>query len=145
MSNGSPEKIHLIPDEFHIFDVGTLADGRLYFVDTQVEPSPAGARDFFCTFLFTADGALATSTITLIGRRGDCPDDAMRASHEQHIAALGPRTRTDIWVRPFSVHSNGTEFGLIPQQVDDGEWVVEFMPGNTLSFYAPWKDGLYDT
>jgi hypothetical protein len=28
---------------------------------------------------------------------------------------------------------------------EEGEWRVEFMPGNTLSFFAPWEAGEYDT
>jgi hypothetical protein len=41
--------------------------------------------------------------------------------------------------------SHGAAFGLIPRQTESGEWRVEFMPGNTLSFYPPWAAGEYDT
>jgi hypothetical protein len=64
---------------------------------------------------------------------------------KRHLDALGDRTRTDIWVRPFSVDSNSAVFGLIPRKTVAGEWRVEFMPGNTLSFYPPWEAGEYDT
>jgi hypothetical protein len=58
---------------------------------------------------------------------------------------LGNPANADIWVRPFSVENSGAIFGLIPRQTEDGDWTVEFMPGNTLSFYAPWEAGEYDT
>jgi hypothetical protein len=63
----------------------------------------------------------------------------------QHLAVLGDRMRTDVWVRPFSFESHDTVFGLIPRKTESGEWRVEFMPGNTLSFYPPWEAGEYDT
>jgi hypothetical protein len=63
---------------------------------------------------------------------------------DRGLDALGDHSATDIWVRPFSVESNGTVFGLIPRRIEGGKWRVEFMPGNTLSFYAPWEAGEYD-
>jgi hypothetical protein len=144
-SDAAPKKIRLIPDEWHIRNVGRLNDGRLFFVDSQLDPTGGVTRDFVCTFVFDKDGHLVEHSVELIGERGAYPDGSVGSTLRRHLAALGDRTLTDIWVRPFSVEYNGTVFGLIPRKSEFGEWRVEFMPGNTLSFYPPWKTGEYDT
>jgi hypothetical protein len=142
---GPPEKIRLIPDMWDIRNVGRLNDGRLFWVDAQLDTIGGPTRDFVCTFLFDADGHLANHSIELIGTRGSYPDGGVSTALQRHLDALGKRTRTDIWVRPFSVESQGSVFGLIPRQTNAGDWRVEFMPGNTLSFFPPWEAGEYDT
>lgn len=141
----APEKIRLIPDKWHIRNVGRLSDGRLFFVDSQLDYGAGATRDFVCTFLFDKNGHLIDHSIELIGVRGTYPDGRVSKTLSQHLSVLGDRACNDIWVRPFSVESNGAVFGLIPRQTGPGEWRVEFMPGNTLSFYPPWKAGEYDT
>ncbi len=145
MLDAAPEKIRLIPDEWHIQHVGRLADGRLFWVDSQLDPAGGATKDFVCTFIFDQDGRLMEHSIELIGVRGSYPKRGVAIAMDRHLGALGDRSATDIWVRPFSLESNGTVFGLIPRQTEGGEWRVEFMPGNTLSFYAPWEAGGYDT
>jgi len=117
----------------------------LFFVDSQLDFASGPTRDFVCTFLFDPDGSLVDDAIELIGTRGSYPDGSVGDAMKRHLDALGDLTRTDIWVRPFSVDSNGAVFGLIPRKTETGEWTVEFMPGNTLSFYPPWEAGEYDT
>jgi hypothetical protein len=143
--NAPPDKIRLIPDIWHIRNVGRLIDGRLFFADTQLDYASGITRDFVCTFLFDSGGTLVDHSIELIGVRGAYPKRNASDAKKRHLDALGARTQTDIWVRPFSVESNGTVFGLIPRKTDSGEWRVVFMPGNTLSFYPPWEAGEYDT
>ena len=146
MSRGGPEKVHLIPDGDRIINVGHLADGRMYFVDGQlVWTPPAVTQDFVCTFLFDRDGHLINHNIELIGTRGSYAIGAGSAALSRHLSALEKPSPSDIWVRPFSIQSNGTVFGLVPRQTEDGEWRVTFMPGNTLEFYPPWVEGGYDT
>jgi hypothetical protein len=145
LSNAAPEKIRLIPDEWHIRNVGRLNEGRLFFVDGQLDYVGGATRDFVCTFIFDKDGHLIDRTIELIGTRGAYADGSVGKAMDRHLVALGDRLRADIWVRPFSVESNGAVFGLIPRKTKSGEWRVEFMPGNTLSFYPPWEAGEYDT
>ena len=143
--SAAPEKIRLIPDAWHIRNVGRLSGGRLFFVDSQLDYASGVTRDFVCTFLFDPGGGLVDHSIELIGARGSYPDRSVSDAMERHLNTLGDRTRTDIWVRPFSVESNGAVFGLIPRKTEAGGWRVEFMPGNTLSFYPPWQAGEYDT
>ncbi|MPZ59402.1 MAG: hypothetical protein GEU91_23550 [Rhizobiales bacterium] len=145
VSNGVPEKIRLIPDKWHIHNVGRLADGSSFLVDSQLDPAGGTPRDFVCTFIFDHDGRLVEHSIELIGVRDAYPRGSVGSAKDRHLATLGKRAIAGIWVRPFEVESNGTVFGLIPRQTEDGAWRVEFMPGNTLSFYPPWEAGGYDT
>ena len=145
MLDASPKKIRLIPDNWHIQHVGRLADGRLFWVDGQLDAADGATKDFVCTFIFDKDGHLIEHFIELIGIRGSYPEGNAGRAVDRHVAALGDRSAADIWVRPFSVESDSIVFGLIPRRTEDGEWRVEFMPGNTLSFYAPWEAGEYDT
>lgn len=146
MPNLAPAKIRLIPDRWHIENVGRLPDGRLFWADGQLDSAGDGVtKDFVCAFIFNADGQLVEHSIELIGVRGAYPNGSVGRAMARRLEALGARTVADIWVRPFRVESNGTVFGLIPRQTEDGEWRVEFMPGNTLSFYPPWEAGEYDT
>lgn len=145
ISTEAPEKIRLVPDDWHISHVGTLADGRLFWIDTQLTSASTQTKDFACTFVFDADGRLNEHTIDLIGVRGEYPNGSVEHTIESHLAALGERDRAPIWVRPFQIESHDAVFGLVPRQLPDGQWRVDFMPGNTLSFYAPWEAGEYDT
>jgi hypothetical protein len=145
MLDAPPEKIRLVPDDWHIQHVGRLADERLFWVDGQLDPTGGATKDFVCTFIFNKNGRLTEHSIELIGVRGSYPERSVATATHRHVAALGDYSATDIWVRPFSVESNNTLFGLIPRRTEGGEWRVEFMPGNTLSFYPPWEAGEYDT
>ena len=145
MSDAEPDKVRLIPDQWHIHNVGSLSDRRLFLVDSQLEFGNGVTRDFVCTFIFDADGRLVEHSIELVGDRGAYPCENVGRLISRHLAALGDRALGEIWVRPFRVQSHGTVFGLIPRRVENGEWCVEFMPGNTLSFYPPWEACEYDT
>lgn len=142
----APTKLRIIPDNFHIQNIGRTADGRFYWIDTQlISAARQVTRDYVCTFLFDPDGRLADHSLEFIGVRGDYAKGAVRDAIARHIAALGQHSISEIWVKPFTVESDGAAFGLIPRQTQSGVWRVEFMPGNTLSFYPPWDKGGYDT
>jgi hypothetical protein len=141
----APEKVRLIPDGRHIRHVGRLVGGRLFWVDGQLDPKGGATKDFVCTFIFDKDGRLMEHFIEPIGVRGSYPERSVALAMDRHLSTLGDHSAAEIWVRPFSVESNGALFGLIPRRTDGGEWRVEFMPGNTLSFYPPWEKGEYDT
>lgn len=142
-----PTKIRLVPDKWHIHHVGRLPAGRLFWVDEQLHYRDQKTTDFVCTYVFDNDGRLISHNIESLGvRRKVTEDDArIEAALDRHLAALGKRTAKDIWIRPFSLKSQGMVFGLIPRQLGNGTWRVEAMPGNTLSFFAPWDEGEYDT
>ena len=151
--SGKPDKIRLVLDDYHIEHAGKLADGRLFWVTQQLDPAQGITRDFVCTFIFDADGNLVDHTIDLLGFRGSYPNELTGETYEKHLATLGDYKVADIWVRLFEVPVHDVVIGLIPRSpegdepddVDEDDWRVEFMPGNTLSFFAPWEDGEYDT
>ena len=145
MADAPPEKVHLIPDIWHIQHVGRVDDGRLFWIDAQLDYANGITQDFVCTFVFDPDGHLVDHSIELIGERGTYPNGSVDIAMQKHLAALGSHSVTDIWVRPFNPERHGAVFGLVPRQTPGGEWRVEFMPGNTLSFYPPWEAGEYDT
>jgi hypothetical protein len=68
--NAAPEKIRLMPDEWHIRNVGRLGDGRLFFVDSQLDYVAGATRDFVCTFLFDQDGHLVDLHPLLVKAHG---------------------------------------------------------------------------
>ena len=144
-STAVPEKIYLVPDDYRIEQAGHLADGRLFWVDVQLSSANGQTQDFICTYVFDADGNLTGHIIELIGARGEYQAGAVERAIGNQLAALGDHTQAAIWVRPFQVESHDVIFGLVPRQVFGGEWRVDAMPGNTLSFYAPWEAGEYDT
>ena len=145
-ADAPPEKIRLIPDQLRISNVGRLGNGRLFFVDAQVDPLGGNlTNDYACTFLFDTDGRLVEHWIEFVGERNAYPELNLVAAIDRHLAALNDPVITDIRVRPFRVESEGAVFGLIPRRTRDGDWRVEFMPGDTLSFYPPWDAGGYDT
>lgn len=147
----SPPKIHLIPDGYHIKWVGRLkrdsGPAVSFFLEAQLAIDD-GTVDYVCCYRFDEDGVLDEHAVVRVGRRGEASSDALEEQFQRQIDSLGDHQIRDVWVRPFKVIQDGHEFGLIPVQCgkeDSSEWVVEAMPGNTLSFYAPWELGEYDT
>ena len=158
MTSGPPEKIRLIPDDWHIRNVGRLRNGELFVVDSQLASKDMVTTDFVCTFVFDPDGYLVRHSIDRLGERGSYDEAEVGRRFDAHLAALGDHEVTDIWIRPFEIESHGALFGFIPvppeafvdpdddaSSAEDYDWRVEFMPGNTLSFYPPWDMGGYDT
>ena len=145
MPNGAPEKVHLIPDDYHLTHVGSLSDERLYWIDVQLssDRDTRDTQDFVCVYIFNLDGELIAHKITDLGYRSSPLFSASKII-EQELARLpNPRSR-NIWVRPFSVEEHGLTFGLVVRDEEDNP-VVDAVPGMTLMFYAPWVEGGYDT
>jgi hypothetical protein len=156
MAANPPEKVHLIPDDYHIERVGRFPDGKLIYQETQLWYDGNDTRDFVVSYVFDMDGNLIDDVVTLVGVRGRYAKDAMATARSQHEEMYGDFEITDIWVKPFSINRHDLVFGLLAERPYDDEDEVEFedgddgwrvtaMPGNTLQFYAPWDEGLYDT
>jgi hypothetical protein len=64
---------------------------------------------------------------------------------EERFRGLGWTTPRRIVVMPFEVERFGLKFGLIVRECDDGRWIAEVQPGNSMAFFAPWDSGVYDT
>lgn len=117
----------------------------MFWLDVQLNFANGQTQDFVRTYVFDADGNLSENTIELVGARAEYPDGAVDQAIERQLSALGGHMRAAIWVRPFQIESHALVFGLVTRQTPGGEWRVDAMPGNTLSFYAPWEAGEYDT
>jgi hypothetical protein len=156
MAANPPDKIHLIPDDYHIERVGKLPNGNLIYQETQLFYDEENTSDFVVSYIFDADGNLIDDLVTLVGVRGVYGKEAMAASRALHEKAFGKFEIVDIWVKPFSIQRHGMIFGFVAERpYDDDEeveleewddgWRVTAMPGNTLQFFAPWDEGPYDT
>lgn len=142
---GYPERILLIPDDYHLRHVGRLADGRQYWIDVQLlsDPRTRVTRDFVCLYVFDAAGGLEMHEIHALGPR--TPDQPAASAVIAELLQSLPGTRaSEIRVRPFSVEHDGQVFGLVVRDTGS-DYVVDAWPGMTLMFYAPWPDGGYDT
>lgn len=141
----APEKIHLIPDDYRLQDVGSLSNGNLYWIDIQLKPgsTPETTRDFVYLYVIGPDGDLVSHQIIDLGLRAS---DQRRPSAviETLISSLPGPVEQDIWIRPFTVQQDGVTFGLEVREAE-GDYVVDAVPGWTLMFYAPWPEGGYDT
>ena len=155
MSSSYPDKIRLVHDHARLNGVGKLLDGRLIFQENQFDPSARAQRKFVATYLFDPDGTLVDATITQIGQADDASDGSVGGTISGHAAKYGPFKPADIEVKPFSLSRHGLTFGLVARQLehegdDDGEdesdapWVVDALPGKTMTFHAPWDKGGYE-
>ena len=146
-------KIRLIPDKWHLQDVGKLDSGALYWIDVQLNSEGGDTRDFVATYVFDLDGTLIWNDIEDLGLRSNSNLQGVSPIISRHREKLGPGQITDISVHPFSVNAHGLVFGLVIRkpEPDDENWqddegpYVDAMPGWTLMFYPPWEEGLYDT
>lgn len=150
------DKIRLIPDKYHLTDVGQLDNGNNYWIDVQLIPEKRDTHDFVATYIFDGSGTLIDSKINYLGLRSD--PDAFRVKDiiAQERSRIGVRKSgffgsksKSFWVKPFSVRAHDVDFGLVVREpeADDPARppVVDAMPGWTLMFYPPWEDGGYDT
>jgi len=144
-----PKLIAIEHDDHHASHIGSLPDGRQFFLTTPFVPaigSEAG-REFVALFLFDKRGRFLEARIDDLGTRAELDEARARSAFEQRLAELGPVEYGRIEVQPFEVERFGTAFGLIqrPPEEDDDEWAVEMQPGNYMAFFEPWDSGYYDT
>lgn len=143
------QKLRLIPDRYHLSDVGQLIDGNHYWIDIQLNSEGDDTRDFVAVYIFDTDGVKIEHEIIDLGLRSAPNATSAKKAVEQQRQRIGIKKRKDFWVRPFSVEAYGLVFGLIVREREPGELegfqAVDAMPGWTLMFYPPWDDGLYDT
>ena len=144
-----PQLIAIEHDDHHASHIGSLPDGRQFFLTTPFVPaigSEAG-REFVALFLFDEGGSFLEARIDDLGTRTELDEARASSAFQQRLAELGPVDFGRIEVQPFEVERFGTVFGLIPRppEEDDDEWAVEMQPGNYMAFFEPWDSGDYDT
>ncbi len=146
--DGPPARIRINHDDYHASHVGTLSDGRQFFMTQPFVPAVGRerGREFIAVYLFDADGAFLEARIDDLGPRKSVDEAAARALFVKRFAELGEASFGPVEVAPFEVERFGISFGLIPQppEEEDEDWCVIAEPGNVMAFYPPW-DGDYDT
>lgn len=143
---GSPERITIVPDDYHVEYAGTAEDGRRFFITTPFVPGSlgGGGNEFVATFFWKSDGDYDSMDVQEFGPRDSMDRGAREAAIAKHISDLGKYELEEIVVAPFSDEAFGTKFGFIPQEFE-GTVTVNLMPGDAVAFYEPWDSGEYDT
>jgi len=144
-----PDIIAIDHDDYHASHVGTLADGRQFFLTSPFVPAIGGnaGREFVALYLFNSRGKFLEARIDDLGTRTQLDTEHARAVFEKRLAELGVVQLGGIEVEPFQITRMETLFGLVRRPPgDDGEdWWVELQPGNYMAFHEPWDSGEYDT
>lgn len=144
-----PKLITIEHDNYHASHIGSLPDGRQFFLTTPFVPATGSkpGREFVAVFLFDKRGHFLEARIDDLGTRAELDEAQARSIFKQRLAELGTVEYGCIEVQPFEIERFGTAFGLIsrPPEEDDDEWAVEMQPGNYMAFFEPWDSGDYDT
>ena len=146
-SGAAPELVAIDHDDYHAEHVGHTADGRQFFLTAPFLPDFGAERpgcEFVALYLFDDQGRLLDAKIDSLGPRATMDEEHRRRIRDQRLLELGEVTFDRIEVRPFSVERFGTNFGLVPSEVEDdpGVWTVELLPGNYMAFWEPWDSGV---
>ena len=150
MSDGGPERIQLVPDDYHTEHVGVTPDGRQVFVTEGLFEilGPGEMVYFAAAFVWSADGVFQSLTVRDMSRPQMIPPGQSGAAGtdvaQTLIDELGGIALTPISVAPFAADWDGITFGLIYLN-DDGYERVELHPGNSIAFSEPWDGFEYDT
>ena len=147
--NGWPATVAIDPDSHHAQHVGTLPDGRQFFLTTPFVPASGDQPgcEFVALYIFDDQGHLLDATIDNFGAREGVDGNARKAIYEQRLEGLGNVRFERIEIEPFCVDKYGEHFGLIVRTPEDEEdvWAIEAQPGNYMAFFEPWDSGDYDT
>ncbi len=143
-------KFPLVPDRYHLHDVGRTRQGNGYWITPQLAPEKNGTRDFVVAYTFDTSGTLISADVADLGLRELGEDRRVPEAIIRMKKKVDAVSVEQIWVMPFSVSFYGHTFGLVVREPDkeDGfeeEPVVDALPGYTLMFYGPWDTCNYDT
>lgn len=149
MSNHTPQSIAIEPDDYHAQHLGTLSDGRQFFLTTPFEPAIGGSPgcEYIALYIFDIAGKLIEARVDNLGPRATMSEHTRQALLNQYLQALGTVTLERIEVQPFAIKRFGITFGLVARETEaEGDsWTVEAQPGNYMAFFEPWDTGEYDT
>jgi hypothetical protein len=145
--NQAPERFTIVPDDYHVPYAGTAADGRRFFLSSELFK---GDSAYVALFLWNADGTFDELRVDAAARPDDLPigqagSVGAESLVDARLAELGDYVLEPIEVEPFTREVDGVRFGWHVGQYDDGEYFINIVPGDFIAYYAPW-DGLeYDT
>ena len=149
MQGDPPKLVAINHDDYHAKHIGTLPDGRQFFLTTPFEPSSGDnpGCEYAALFLFSVEGDFLGAKIESFGARKDLDGEHAQSVYDGLLKSLGAVTYRRIEVAPFSVEYEGTQIGLILREPEDDDdvWAVELLPGNFMAFFEPWDSGDYDT
>lgn len=136
-----PERITIVPDNYHAKHAGITTDGRQFFLTTPFVP---GAGEYLGLYLWDAAGEFIDATIRDFGPRRLLKRRARVSARDELLASLGQFETAPISVAPFSIEHDGEQFGLVPSEFE-GMVTVNALPGDYMAFFEPWDSGEYDT
>jgi hypothetical protein len=144
-----PKLVAINHDDYHAKHVGTLSNGRQFFLTAPFEPASGNnpGCEYVALFLFGSEGDFIDAKIENLGPRKELDEIHAQKVYDKLLSDLGDVTFQRIEVAPFSVERFGTKFGLILREPEDDAdvWAVELQPGNFMAFFEPWDSGDYDT
>ncbi|MBA4247276.1 MAG: hypothetical protein C0444_03155 [Microbacterium sp.] len=150
MSAGGPERIQIVPDDYHTEHVGVTPDGLQVFATSELF-EVVGVRQmrfFAAAFVWNAQGEFERLEVRDVSRESVSPPGQGVASDEDMVetllSELGGIELTPISVAPFAAEWEGITFGFVYLN-EDGYERVELHPGNGIAFSEPWDGYGYDT
>ncbi|MDX8354666.1 hypothetical protein [Cognatiyoonia sp. IB215182] len=142
-------KFPLVPDDYHLRDVGKTKQGNGYWITQQLTSDGNTTRDFVAAYLFDKDGHFISADVVDLGLREPNKDGGLGDALARLRRKIDAETVEQIWVRPFSTAFFGETFGLVVREDEheefQGEQLIDALPGHTLMFYGPWDTCNYDT
>src|SRR5215471_3756344 len=105
-----PELIAIEHDDYHAKHIGSLPDGRQFFLTTPFVPAIGGnaGREFVALYLFDKNGRFLEARIDDMGTRAELDEQRARGIFEQRLEDLGTVEYHRIEVQPFEVQRFGT-------------------------------------
>ena len=136
-------------EDLHTAWVGRWREGQFFIAETlpvaipsAIEPTGTDEWVYVVNYLFRDTGELREA------RHAKVPYSSNEGYHglteqitRQFLDELGDYTLGDILVKPFAMHIDGIEFGLVYNEETE---LINLQPGSIISFFEPW-DGEYDT
>lgn len=142
----APDRITIVPDDFHVPYAGTAEDGRRFFLSSELF---TGDSSYVGLFLWQADGTFDEVQVQPVARPRELPPGQAGPAGAgdvlaSKLAVLGDYVLEPIDVEPFLETVEGVAFGWRVSE-DAGDYTVNIEPGDFIAYYEPW-DGLeYDT
>jgi hypothetical protein len=148
---GTPERLTIIPDDYHVPYAGITGDGKQFFLSDELFGGDSQTTtSFIGLFLWNADGSFESVEVDAVRRPdGVPPMQAASAGSEEAMALaitkLGDYVLQPITVEPFTIDVQGITFGIVPEDIGDEQISITVQPGDFIAYYEPWDGEEYDT